>query len=47
LIPDTLGPVGHVDDSAMTRAAIILFEKEFRRYAESRKIKWETITSQA
>lgn len=47
LIPDTLGTIGHADDSAIARAAIILHEKQFRLYADSRKIDWSKITSQA
>jgi uncharacterized membrane protein YkvA (DUF1232 family) len=47
LIPDTLGPQGHIDDSALARATIIVFEKQFRAYADSRGIDWQTITSQA
>lgn len=47
LIPDTLGPQGHIDDSALARAAIIVFEKQLRAYADSRGIDWQTITSQA
>jgi len=47
LIPDTLGKIGQADDSAMARAAIILHEKQFREYADARKLDWNKITSQA
>jgi len=47
LIPDTLGQIGQADDSAMARAAIILHEKQFREYADSRDLDWSKITSLA
>jgi uncharacterized membrane protein YkvA (DUF1232 family) len=47
LIPDTLGPIGHMDDSAMARAAIILYEKQFRQYADEQNLDWTQVTSQA
>jgi len=47
LIPDTLGTIGQADDSAMARAAIIMYEKQFREYADSRGLDWNEITSLA
>ncbi|MEO0454695.1 MAG: hypothetical protein AAFY98_11245 [Verrucomicrobiota bacterium] len=47
LIPDTLPNVGHSDDSSVARAVLIIYEKQFRDYAEKRQLNWADITSQA
>ncbi|MEM6822496.1 MAG: hypothetical protein AAF558_11215 [Verrucomicrobiota bacterium] len=47
LIPDSLGPTGLMDDSALARATIIIFEKQLRSYADDRSIDWSEITSEA
>ena len=45
IIPDTVGPLGHSDDSSVARAVLILHEKAFARYAEAMDFDWEKITS--
>lgn len=47
LIPDSLPDLGHADDSAVARAVLILYEKQFRDYADSRSLNWAEITSKA
>ncbi|MGF1678513.1 MAG: hypothetical protein ACFCUX_04890 [Candidatus Methylacidiphilales bacterium] len=46
LIPDSVEEFGHLDDSVVTRAALIRHENEFRAYAESRGLDWAQITIQ-
>ena len=44
LIPDSIGMVGRSDDSSVARAVLILHERAFERYAETRDFDWEKIT---
>ncbi len=44
LIPDSLGMVGRSDDSSVARAVLILHERAFERYAETRDFDWDKIT---
>lgn len=45
IIPDTVGPLGHSDDSSVARAVLILHEKAFASYAEKTGIDFDRISS--
>lgn len=45
IIPDTVGPLGHSDDSSVARAVLILHEKAFAAYAEKTGVEFDRITS--
>jgi uncharacterized membrane protein YkvA (DUF1232 family) len=46
LIPDHQGELGLADDSSVVRAVLLQHEKAFARYAQSRGISWDQITSE-
>jgi uncharacterized membrane protein YkvA (DUF1232 family) len=45
IIPDSVGPMGHSDDSSVARAVLILHEKAFAAYAEKTGVEFDRITS--
>jgi uncharacterized membrane protein YkvA (DUF1232 family) len=45
IIPDSLERLGYADDSSIARAALIMHERAFKRYAESHDLDWEKVTS--
>ena len=45
IIPDTVGPLGHSDDSSVARAVLILHEKAFAAYADKTGVEFDRITS--
>jgi uncharacterized membrane protein YkvA (DUF1232 family) len=45
IIPDDVPGMGHADDSAVVRYALLRYEPEFAAYALSRKLDWNTITT--
>jgi uncharacterized membrane protein YkvA (DUF1232 family) len=45
IIPDTVGPLGHSDDSSVARAVLILHEKAFAAYADKLGLEFDRITS--
>ena len=47
IIPDSIGQMGRADDSSVVRAALILHERAFQRYAEKMDVNWNHITSKA
>ncbi len=47
LIPDHKGELGRMDDSSVVRAVLIIHERAFAAYAESRGLDWPRITTQA
>lgn len=47
ILPDFLVEHGHGDDSAVVRAALMMFEREFQIYAEKNNISWDEVTTGA
>lgn len=45
IIPDNLPGMGHLDDSAVVRYALVRYRPEFEAYAQSRNLDWSTITT--
>jgi len=44
IIPDSLGRLGHADDSSVARAVLIMHERAFKRYADIHDVDWNKIT---
>lgn len=44
IIPDSLGRLGHADDSSVARAVLIMHERAFKKYAASHDFDWDRIT---
>ena len=47
ILPDLMPEMGRADDSSVVRAVLIQNEKAFAKYAESQKVNWRKITSNA
>jgi uncharacterized membrane protein YkvA (DUF1232 family) len=47
LIPDHVIHFGHVDDSAVVRAVLIMHERDLKAYALSEGMDWDEITTEA
>lgn len=44
IIPDFVAKVSFEDDSAVVRAVLILFEKDFEKYAHAQQLNWKKVT---
>jgi uncharacterized membrane protein YkvA (DUF1232 family) len=44
IIPDFVAKVSFEDDSAVVRAVLILFEKDFEKYAHAQHLNWKKVT---
>ena len=44
IIPDFIAKVSFEDDSAVVRAVLILFEKDFEKYAHAQHLNWKKVT---
>ena len=44
IIPDFVAKVSFEDDSAVVRAVLILFEKDFEKYAHAQHPNWKKVT---
>ncbi|HPA19437.1 MAG TPA: DUF1232 domain-containing protein [Verrucomicrobiae bacterium] len=45
IIPDEVPGIGHADDSAVVRYALLRYRTQFEAYAISRELDWSTITT--
>jgi len=44
IIPDFIAKVSFEDDSAVVRAVLIMFEKDFEKYAHAQHLNWKKVT---
>jgi len=44
IIPDFVAKISFEDDSAVVRAVLILFEKDFEKYARAQHLNWKKVT---
>lgn len=44
LIPDFVAQISFEDDSAVVRAVLMLYEKDFEKYAQVQHLNWQQIT---
>ncbi len=44
IIPDFVAKVSFEDDSAVVRAVLIMFEKDFEKYAHAQHLNWKKVT---
>ena len=44
IIPDFIAKVSFEDDSAVVRAVLIMFEKDFEKYAHVQHLNWKKVT---
>ena len=44
IIPDFIAKISFEDDSAVVRAVLILFEKDFEKYARAQHLNWKKVT---
>ena len=44
IIPDFIAKVSFEDDSAVVRAVLIMFEKDFEKYARAQHLNWKKVT---
>jgi uncharacterized membrane protein YkvA (DUF1232 family) len=44
IIPDFVAQISFEDDSAVVRAVLMLYEKDFEKYAQAQHIDWKKIT---
>ena len=44
IIPDSVGRIGHADDSSVARAVLIMHERALKQYAERHDVDWDSIT---
>ena len=44
IIPDFIAKVSFEDDSAVVRAVLIMFEKDFEKYAHAQHLDWKKVT---
>jgi len=44
IIPDFIAKVSFEDDSAVIRAVLIMFEKDFEKYAHAQHLNWKKVT---
>ena len=44
IIPDFIAKVSFEDDSAVVRAVLIMFEKDFEKYAHAQHLNWKRVT---
>jgi len=44
IIPDFIAKISFEDDSAVVRAVLIMFEKDFEKYARAQHLNWKKVT---
>ena len=44
IIPDFIAKISFEDDSAVVRAVLIMFEKDFEKYAHAQHLNWKKVT---
>lgn len=44
IIPDFVAQISFEDDSAVVRAVLMLYEKDFEKYAQTQRLDWKSIT---
>jgi uncharacterized membrane protein YkvA (DUF1232 family) len=44
IIPDFIAKVSFEDDSAVVRAVLIMFERDFEKYAHAQHLNWKKVT---
>ncbi len=44
IIPDFIAKVSFEDDSAVVRAVLIMYEKDFEKYAHAQHLNWKKVT---
>jgi uncharacterized membrane protein YkvA (DUF1232 family) len=44
IIPDFVAKISFEDDSAVVRAVLIMFEKDFEKYAHAQHLNWKKVT---
>lgn len=44
IIPDFVAKISFEDDSAVVRAVLIMFEKDFEKYARAQHLNWKKVT---
>ncbi len=44
IIPDFVAKISFEDDSAVVRAVLIMYEKDFEKYAQAQHLNWKKVT---
>ena len=44
IIPDFIAKISFEDDSAVVRAVLIMYEKDFEKYAHAQHLNWKKVT---